>query len=203
MILYMAVKMRITLIGQDGEDVMYGDRNADHLYGEEDDDWLNGNHGNDRVRGGEGDDTLHGGQDNDTLIGDRGNDELWGDNGEDALIGVNPETNNPGEGEIDTLRGGEGSDTFALGDDFQSYYDDNTTNPGFSDYALILDFDAENDTIQLHGSRQDYRLGDQPDGLPFGASLYRINGEQEELIAMIQGTQFPSLEEDYFTFVIQ
>ncbi|MEA5540321.1 DUF4347 domain-containing protein [Limnoraphis robusta Tam1] len=189
------------LNGDGGNDFIFGLEAQDHLSGDAGNDWLNGNQGDDFLEGGEGDDTLHGGKDNDTLIGDRGNDELWGDNGEDILTGVNPETNNPGVGEIDTLQGGEGADTFVLGDDLQFYYNDNTTNPGFGDYALIVDFDAENDTIQLHGNRQDYRLGDQPDGLPFGASLYWINGEQEELVAMIQGTPFPNLEEDYFTFV--
>ncbi|ERT08669.1 hypothetical protein M595_1458 [Lyngbya aestuarii BL J] len=189
------------LSGDGGNDVIFGLEAQDYLSGDTGNDWSNGNQGDDFLEGGEGDDTVYGGKDNDTLIGDRGNDELWGDNGEDIVTGVNPETNNPGVGEIDTLQGGEGADTFVLGDDLQFYYNDNTTNPGLGDYALIVDFDAENDTIQLHGNRQDYRLGDQPDGLPFGASLYWINGEQEELVAMIQGTPFPNLEEDYFTFV--
>ncbi|WP_255528415.1 calcium-binding protein [Planktothrix sp. FACHB-1365] len=187
--------------GDGGNDVIFGLEAQDHLSGDAGNDWLNGNQGDDFLEGGEGDDTLHGGKDNDTLIGDRGNDELWGDLGNDILTGVNPENNNPGVGEVDTLQGGEGTDTFVLGDDLQFYYNDNTTNPGLGDYALIVDFDAENDTIQLNGNRQDYRLGDQPDGLPFGASFYWINGEQEELVAMIQGTPFPNLEEDYFTFV--
>ncbi len=40
-----------------------------------------------------------------------------------------------------------------------------------------------------------------PAGLPGGAALYQVNGDESELIAIIRGTPFPTLDEDYFIFV--
>jgi len=191
-----------TLRGQVGQDTLFGDLGDDYLYGEDDNDWLNGNEGTDILKAGDGEDTLYGGQGNDTLEGDSGNDILQGDRGNDFLIGVDPNEIDAGNGEIDTLFGGEGSDTFSLGDSLQAYYDDgDATVSGLNDYALIGDFNADEDLIQLNGSRQDYRLDERPSGLPDGAALYRTVGDNDELVAIIQGTPFPSLEEDYFIFV--
>ncbi|MBE9127743.1 MULTISPECIES: DVUA0089 family protein [unclassified Coleofasciculus] len=50
-----------------------------------------------------------------------------------------------GQGEIDTLSGGEGIDTFVLGQDDQVFY----VGQGINDYALITDFNLGEDIIQL------------------------------------------------------
>ncbi len=58
-----------------------------------------------------------------------------------------------------------GADRFVLGDEFRPYY--TSSNPlslittnflGFNDFALIYDFDPNQDTIQLNGDKDDYLL---------------------------------------------
>jgi Ca2+-binding RTX toxin-like protein len=46
----------------------------------------------------------------------------------------------------------KGKDRFVLGDWTHSYY----ANAGYDDFAFIFDFNANEDTIQLHGSAADY-----------------------------------------------
>ncbi len=47
-----------------------------------------------------------------------------------------------------------GNDRFVLGDWNRSYYD----KAGYNDFAAILDFNRQSDTIQLHGTADDYQL---------------------------------------------
>jgi Ca2+-binding RTX toxin-like protein len=65
------------------------------------------------------------------------------------------------------LTGGVGSDQFVLGITVGVFYSDssNTTTSGLSDYALIVDFNATEDTLQLSGSNLSYSLGAAPTGL--------------------------------------
>ena len=64
-----------------------------------------------------------------------------------------------GYGEVDVLTGAAGSDTFILGDKNHVYYDDgNALTRGESDFALITDFDSNQDFIQLNGSADSYSL---------------------------------------------
>ncbi|MEM6451826.1 MAG: NF038122 family metalloprotease [Cyanobacteria bacterium P01_D01_bin.105] len=88
-----------------------------------------------------GDDQLEGGSGNDTLKGGIGDDRL---EGTDQLAA--------GYFERDILSGGAGADTFVLGSDSQAYYVDG----GDEDYALIQDFNAAEDVVQLYGSASDY-----------------------------------------------
>ncbi|MBW4565383.1 MAG: DVUA0089 family protein [Mojavia pulchra JT2-VF2] len=153
--------------GGDGADIIYGDAGNDRvfggtgnddIYGGSGNDALNGDAGNDVVEGGIGNDTLFGGTGigNDTLsggdgrdllIGGVGNDSLLGGNGNDRLIGVEPFAPGFGfgNGELDTLAGGVGSDTFVLGAGSEVFYDGN----GQSDFALITDFNINEDIIEL------------------------------------------------------
>ena len=52
------------------------------------------------------------------------------------------------------------------------------------------------------GSLSEYRLDASPEGLPSGTGVDRIvaTGE-DELIAIIPGSQIPTLNEDLFVFV--
>ena len=65
-----------------------------------------------------GDDRLYGGNGNDNLVGAFGNDILDGGNGDDIINGAGGDNmfggSSLGVGEIDTLTGGGGSDTFVL-----------------------------------------------------------------------------------------
>lgn len=97
----------------------------------------------------------------DILLGDPStNTILWGRSGNDTILGVDPGAAEPGGGKIDVLLGdavpGEtpGRDRFLLGDENKSYY----SSQGFSDFALIQDFQTSFDKIRLRGTANDYRL---------------------------------------------
>lgn len=92
-----------TLIGNLGQDVIYGSIRNDDLNGCNGADKIYGSLGNDKLNGRGGDDILEGGQGNDRLVGELGNDRLHGGLGDDILIG--------GRGN-DILVGGDGSDQF-------------------------------------------------------------------------------------------
>ena len=99
-----------TLLGYEGEDILFGLRGddkifgnygSDTLYGGKGKDKLFGEEGSDKLFGGKGKDKLFGGVDSDKLFGNKGKDELFGGESSDKLFG--------GKGK-DELFGGEGSD---------------------------------------------------------------------------------------------
>ncbi|NEQ36025.1 MAG: hemolysin [Okeania sp. SIO3I5] len=186
-----------TLNGGDNPDTLKGGNNPDELNGDDGNDFLQGETGNDILNGGDGDDTAGGGIGDDTIDGGIGNDSLtgWkgndnitggagndmvkGGDGVDTLTGVDPTAAQPGNNEIDTLRGGADADLFILGD-AQVYYDDN----GTADYALIGTFNsAQGDRIQLSGNISDYSFNENVSGLPAGTAIYANSGS--ELIAVV------------------
>ncbi|MEO1622143.1 MAG: LamG-like jellyroll fold domain-containing protein, partial [Cyanobacteria bacterium J06632_3] len=130
--------------------------------------------------GNEGNDFLYGGLGSDTLEGGAGNDWL---EGTDAIAA--------GYFEKDLLGGGLGSDTFVVGDSSQAYYLGN----GDKDYVLIQDFNAAEDTVQLHGSAGDYTHQQQGND----TYLYYTNGNSE-LVAILENTNNVSLTQG-FSFV--
>jgi Ca2+-binding RTX toxin-like protein len=148
--------------------------------------------------GGNGNDNLTGGNGNDELLGDRGNDIIFGGFGNDRIQGA--ESSNLGRGEIDTLTGGAGQDTFVL----NNFYDDGNTLidgdlinffngfDGTGDFARILDFKVGEDLIQLSGQRSSYQLKPITNSLQGGSAvqdmgIFKNNGFQPlELIAIVQ-----------------
>ena len=74
------------LIGQTGNDFLFGNKGADDLRGEENDDTIYGNWGNDNIEGGIGDDTAYGGRGEDLILGQSGSDHLHGDEGDDVWL---------------------------------------------------------------------------------------------------------------------
>ncbi len=151
------------LLGEAGNDNINGDNGNDTLDGGTGNDTVNGGNGIDNLFGGNDSDSLSGGVNNDTLTGGFGNDNLDGGEGDDKLIGVDSTTAGSGvgfgAGEVDTLTGAAGSDTFVLADATRVYYSDgDPLTLGDSDYALITDFNASEDTIQLKGSADLYSL---------------------------------------------
>jgi hypothetical protein len=202
------------LIGTDDDDILFGTPGDDILSGLRDDDDLVGGGGDDTLFGDRGDDNLFGEAGSDMLFGDRGddylfggtgNDRLDGDRGDDLLIGVELNLANPGLGEVDSLIGGFGADVFQLGDVFSAYYDDaNETTDGSTDYALITDFDINQDIIELHGSAADYQLATVSPSLPSGIGVFLQSSTpsgQDELIGIVQGESSLSLNDSYFSFV--
>jgi FG-GAP-like repeat/Calx-beta domain/von Willebrand factor type A domain len=112
--------------------------------------------------------------------------------GNDIIAGVNPKAANPGVGEIDTLTGGAGKDTFVLGDGSKVYYDDGSvTTPGLADYALITDFNtSQGDLVKLSGLLSQYSLDNSPIVGINGQALFlnKPSGEPRELIAIFQNS---------------
>lgn len=160
---------------------------------------LNGIGGNDTLDGNLGNDTLNGGDGNDSLQGGPGNDVLNGGAGNDILIGVYPGSLlPPGLGEIDNLTGGTGADTFVLGDAVNVFYDDNnSTTPGFGDFATITDFQSNQDQIQLKGTPQDYRLQAVGGNTRI---FYEQPGQVDELIGIVQGRNNLQLRSNDFLY---
>ncbi|KYC37407.1 hypothetical protein WA1_48290 [Scytonema hofmannii PCC 7110] len=110
--------------------------------------------GNDFIWGNNGRDIIYGNEGNDTLKGYLGDDLLYGGAGDDILNGF-------GSGvEYDDLYGGEGADTFVLGDASGAFYKGAGNSLG---YAAIWDFDwTQGDKIQVFGSANDYTLKSYP-----------------------------------------
>ncbi len=208
--------------GTSASDYLFGSESNDYLFGKDDDDSLFGSDGSDRLYGGNGNDGLYGQSGNDVLYGGNGNDFLYGYTGNDTIAGgagddlINGSgfayddttgSQSFGDGEIDVLTGGTGSDIFQLwGGSARSginvYYDSSAT----SDYALITDFNIDEDSIALTNTSDEvgdvsYSLGANPSGVPQGTGLYIDNGGTSELIAVLLNVSPSSLSLDGSYFV--
>lgn len=93
-----------TIIGEPGNDVLYGTNGQDVILGLGGNDIIYGRGGNDVICGGDGHDTIFGGSGNDRIRGEGGNDDIKGESGSDNLGG--------GAGN-DKVAGGRGSDQIA------------------------------------------------------------------------------------------
>ncbi len=127
------------------------------------------------------------------LWGTTARDSISGGSGNDRLTGVLASGTTAlalGRGQIDTLSGGLGADVFVLGDARGMFYDDRTAgNLGSGDHALITDFQAGVDKLQLFSGNY---ITTTSGGL---TSLYRDNNNdglltstgrrQDELIAVV------------------
>ena len=98
------------IYGLDGDDILVGGPGDDTLYGG-DETRIGDGDGNDALFGGAGDDILAGGNGADMLWGGPGDDTLEGNRRDDILIGGNGDDTLNGGGENDTLFGGAGDDT--------------------------------------------------------------------------------------------
>ena len=197
-----------TILGGIGRDLIRGGSGNDFLRGNFADDTISGNLGSDVLWGEFGNDELRGGKGNDILIGGRGNDNLKGNSGSDRLIGVDTINVNStfGIGEIDTLTGGEGDDTYILADENRVFYDDgDDTTSGESDLAIINTLNINRDTIQLQGSADLYSLDFfTSDGETTDARLIYDPGTSAigEAIAILKDVDFNlSVNDSVFTFV--
>lgn len=140
---------------------------------------------------------------NDTLTGTTAQDFLWGGLGDDSLNGAG--SDDAGANEIDYLIGGGGRDTFVLGDAAQAFYDDGqAATLGLSDYALIVDFNLQQDKIQLQGTAADYTLAALPAELGItGTGIYKASSNAlslPELVGVVAGVTLTDLNTG-FTFV--
>lgn len=129
-------------------------------------------------------DTFAGGVGNDVLRGNGGNDTLSGGEGNDTLIGVATYSATPGAGEIDTLTGGAGKDEFWLGTSNKAFY----TVAGNDDYAIITDFNRQDDVIRLKGAKDGYRLDSNGALGIAGTAIYGRNNVSgaDDLVAIVK-----------------
>ena len=177
-----------TLIGGSGDDTLNGGLGDDLLIGKRDDDVLNGDEGNDILEGRNGDDALDGGSGDDTLEGGGGNDTLIGNDGDDVLIGsfaVIEETQ-----EVDNLLGGSGNDLFVIGTVEGTLYKG-------SGQAIIEDWDADNDTLQLFGEEDDYTViqGDFSGNDDLDTAI-ASSSDDSEIYAILQDTTVFDISDD-------
>ena len=138
----------------------------------------------------------------DIAVGFQPNQTILGREGNDTLIGSNPTANNPDREQIDILVGDlpllpspsprRWSNKFNLGDWQQPYY----ANNGLSDYALLTDFNPENDIIQLHGSPKNYQLVESA----AGTEILWQQGDTTDRIGFLPAASDLSLQGKYFQF---
>jgi hypothetical protein len=127
------------------------------------------------------------------LFGNDGTNVLKGRAGIDTLTGFSGIATN-GAAEIDTLTGGTEADRFVLGNATMVFYDDLLTgNAGRGGYALITDFTAAADQLQLKGTATDYYLGASGFGAIDGIGLFHEQGATDELIAIVRSANATTL----------
>lgn len=98
-----------------------------------------------------------------------------------------------GQGQIDSVAGGAGGDTFLLADGRGTFYNDGlSTNQGAADYLLIKDFNASEDKLQFGGKSQYlYRYVAAAGGAPGYTEFFLGNGDRklsaaDEIIARLE-----------------
>ncbi|MEG4009910.1 hypothetical protein QUA41_28655 [Microcoleus sp. Pol11C1] len=170
-----------TILGNTNNDYIFGDSGNDKLYGWTGNDNLSGGAGNDWISGEDGKDNLSGGTNNDTLFGGKGDDTIEG-----SLIYSVYNSN-----EYDVLNGGNGYDTFVLGNFLRNNY----LGTG---HAIIQDFNL--DYIQLKGSASSFRLN-KSKNLVGGAGIDTAIYSGTDLLAIVQDTTDLYLTKYFFKFV--
>lgn len=147
------------LLSNDGINIIRGGLGDDEIIGGDNDDILFGDGNNDQLTGGAGDDLLYGGPGNDIILGQEGENQLAGGPGNDTLTGlgelevINGEVVEGSATRFDTFLGQGGMDTFNIN---KASDDQGRLFVRGQKYALISDFNPENETIMLPGSPGDY-----------------------------------------------
>jgi Ca2+-binding RTX toxin-like protein len=105
----------------DGNDTLLGNTGNDQLFGSGGDDWLRGGPGKDALGGGSGNDRLEGDAGTDVLDGGKGDDRVYGGADADWLIGRSGNDRISGGDGRDKLEGGSGKDSLTGGKGRNSY----------------------------------------------------------------------------------
>lgn len=144
----------------------------------------------------------------DVAVGFQPSQILWGRDGNNTLLGYQPLTPNPNQPQIDIVIGGTPivsepkqevfNNTYILGDWREPYYANGNPNLfGLNDFALIVDFNPAQDTIQLHGTPQDYQLVN----VGVGEALLWEGANEPDVIGVLLGNSGLSLNGNYFDYV--
>ena len=141
----------------------------------------------------------------DLAVGFNPNQIILGRSGNDTDLGYQPIEDSPDRVLIDVLIGDlalddpafrSWNDTFILGDWSRPYYDDGDPSIfGLNDFGFIGDFDPVQDTIQLHGSPEDYQLLD----VGIGTAIL-LQQDAFDVVGFVLGGFNLDLESDDFQF---
>ena len=99
-----------TISGRGGNDVIFGRAGSDVINGDSGDDRISGGSGNDQILGGDGNDRIDGGSGNDIIDGGRGSDRIDGGRGNDQILGGDGNDIVDGGSGNDSIDGGSGND---------------------------------------------------------------------------------------------
>ncbi|MBD3883033.1 calcium-binding protein [Phormidium tenue FACHB-886] len=211
--LYGTAASDISIFAYAGNDTVYGLGGDDIIDAGLGDDWVDGGLGNDTILGRDGVDVLWGDKGDDALWGESGDDRLYGESGNDALVGGlgndllvggegNDQLNGYGYGvtndsQIDNLTGGAGADHFILGGSWGVSYLE--TGDG---YAVIKDWDAIKDWIDVKGTASQYQLQFKSvSGIGSNAKdteVYFIDGNgNKDRIGIVQDSINVSISRDF------
>lgn len=140
------------VFGDDGDDDLYGHDGDDHMDGGAGQDTLYGGLGDDAMQGGAGDDGLMGREGADTLNGGAGMDTLFGGWDDDAVIGILRDAEGVDIDSRDYLNGGDGDDTLTIGQDDIAHGGNGADSFVLGDWitgeaATLSDFDATEDQL--------------------------------------------------------
>ena len=123
-----------------------------------------------------------------------GSDTITGTAADEFLCGVPVSTSLYGRNSIDTLTGGAGNDVFIVGAAGRVYYDDgNAKSTGTKDYALITDFTAGADKLQVASGVAHFNIDATLNGQT-GRAVYAdsnrsgaFEAKADEMIAFLVG----------------
>ena len=142
----------------------------------------------------------------DLAVGFKPNQLVYSRSGNDTVLGYQPITPNLGSPQIDVLIGDlavedpafrQWSDTFILGDWSKPYYSNGDTNNfGVNDFALVVDFNSNQDTIQLYGTANNY----QAVNLGLGSALVQQKNTGADVVGFVLGGSSLDLNSNYFNF---
>jgi Ca2+-binding RTX toxin-like protein len=181
------------VLGEAGNDILFGGPDRDSLFGDEGDDTIYGGKGNDSARGGVGKNQLFGNQGNDTLIGGADNESLFGGTDDDSLFGAAGDDVLSGDRGRDTLTGGDGNDTFIIG----------RLTGGLSqdDADVITDFTDGSDRIRLTAGLgfADLTIIDGTSGTTPSAIIQIVSGNDVQYLAVLPGVSRNLLTSSDFT----
>lgn len=110
-------KLRLTLLGGLGMDVIRGGDGDERIFGGAGDDTIHAGGGHDRVAGGPGQDYIDGSRGNDILVGGHGYDVIYGLSGDDWISGGDDRDYLDGGPGRDTIHGGADDDILSGGRD--------------------------------------------------------------------------------------
>jgi Ca2+-binding RTX toxin-like protein len=170
------------LFGFTGDDTINGGDGADRIAGEEGADILNGNAGDDTVHGLSGTDTIHGNAGDDNLAGHSENDTVFGDEGTDTIDG--------GTGNDVMYGDGDGSETYAGGNDVMDGYDGNDTMYGGGGDDTMQG--QKGDDTLYGGSGNDHLYGETQGGGSATGNDFLYGGDGNDDINGLNGNDLLS-----------